>query len=464
MAKKIASVFVTDSKAHIALFISKKGKLRIESISSRPLEGLSKALEKISSPLIASFTTKDALFGTGEFPTGKPTFMELHIRKAVTETGIIHGPFLLRYHIKDERGNFSQVAYQVLPFQERDRILQYLNPQERPVRGLFTPQVSLAALISQWTNEPAGSVYPAEYGYECTFFQKGSVVYSRTISLAAIQEPGGFQSSMEETLRFLKQNQGFTPAILYAFDEEGLSLLSPLKEAYNVSLAPTQEMLVSDYRDNPVILAPLIGNLLVPPEFNLMDEGYTAELKASQWSKKLYLSALGLSLAILLLTLQQGISLIGLRHQYIQAHDNLQKEVGQILKIQPTEEEIQGMIHFLKLYQAFQHQPKLDRFLFWLSTHAPPRATITQMKVSPGGTQNTPQIPPPAETMPRVTRLQIEIEGKLVGGYYDVKEDFYTFVGDLEKIAMVSNSRFDYGQGEGEFTIKAQYPKGQEEP
>ncbi len=458
MARRIASIFIAEEKAYIALLYKKK-RLSIESVSSRPLKGLTSALDDLPTPILVCFITRDALFGTGEFPTGKTTFMELNIRKSVIDTGILHGPFLLRFRTQEKRERFSQVSYLAIPFQERERVLQIIVPQDHPIGGLFTLQTSLSALASQWTNEPAGVIYPTKYGYECTFFQRGSAIYSRIIPPTTAQEPDAFRSFMEETLRFLKQSQGFTPSSLYAFNEEALSLLSPFKDSYTISMAPIQEILPPGLHEAPEVLAPLIGNLLAPPEFNLMEEEYTAELKATHWSKRIYWGALGMSLAVLLLTLEQGVDLVMLRHRYISAHNALQKEIAQILRVQPTQKEIQDMIKFLKLYQAFQNQPKLDRFLVWLSTHTPPRATITQMKAKPEGAQTTNASP--KEAFPQANGLQIEIEGKLIGGYYEVKGDFYTFVGEMEKIADVRESQFDYGQGEGEFTIKALYPKKQ---
>lgn len=473
MTKEICSVFLTERTAWVGLFSKGNQGYRLEDLQSMDPQELERFLTKRSLSPVASFYTRNTLWGVGDFLPGKETLVELQVRKAVTDTGMLQGPFVLRYRILDKTSDFYRIAYVAVPTQIQQLFLNFLNPKRVTVKGLFPVEGSLTALIPPLGPENAGIIIPSPEGYHLIFSQDGSVLYTRSITIYhGTDEAEQLSSSLQETLSFLKHNYSFSPQTIYSLVPSITESLPPPQEGITITPFPLEKILGSSPPGDPAPMAILLGNLMVPPQFNLLDASYLAETKAREWSKVIQYGALALALFLFSIAVWEGKDVIFLRQRYMQKYESLQREVAQMIQVKPTSEEIQRVKRFLKIYQAYKDQPKLDHLLLWLSLHLPPRATITSMEASPlvlkkvspqSSLQETPPSSLTQEPFPPIKSLKVIMEGHITGQYLDVRSAFYSFVSSLENIAYVTNSQFSYGGQKGVFHIEITYtnPKGE---
>ncbi len=474
MAKEICSVFLTEGTAWVGLFSKGNRGYRLEDLQSMNTQELERFLTKRSLSPVASFYTRNTLWGVGDFLPGKETLLELQVRKAVTDTGMLQGPFVLRYRILDKTSDFYRIAYVAVPTQTQQLFLNFLNPKKVIVKGLFPAEASLTALISPLGPENTGIIIPSPEGYYLIFSQNGSVLYTRSITIyQGTNEKEQLSDSLQETLSFLKHNYSFLPQTIYSLVPSITEDLLPPQESITITPFPLEKILGSVLSGDPAPVAILLGNLMVPPQFNLLDASYLAETQARQWNKIIQYGVLALASFLFSIAMWEGKDVLLLRQEYMQKYETLQKEVAQMIQVNPNSEEIQQVKRFLEIYQAYKDQPKLDHLLLWLSLHLPPRATITSMEASPlvlerNSPQPSPQEPPLSsstpETFPHIRSLKVVMEGHITGEYLDVRSAFYNFVSNLENIANVTNSQFSYGGKEGVFHIEITYTKRGETP
>ena len=473
MAKKFYSIYLQKDRARLALLKPIGKRIKIERLTSCSIHELENFIRTLSLPFFVTFYSKEAFYETGGFPWSKPTFMELRIKKKIADTGVLLGDYLLRYKVLERRENLADVGYLAMPLEERDMTLKHLAPTENLILGLYPLQCSLAALLSVWTKELAMGVYPIPQGYEVFFFKESTVLYSRAINTATVEDPQShLLNSVQDTIKFFVQTHKSEPDLLYVFEQNALN---SLKNQTDVPISfPHISELVKDYDAGEDVsdLAPVIGNLFVPKTFNLLDPSYMAEITASTWSRYIYRIVGVLSLAILAMSTWQGIELAKLRREYTKTYEQTVEEVASIVEVQPTEEKLAKVRKFITFYQAFQKQPKLSNFFIWLSTHSPPRSTITTLKATPllpkqevaTPTYSTSQHPAANEESPaqtesflETTKLSILIKGTLTGDYQDVRRDFYRFIADLNRMCTIKNSWLDYKELKGSFSVEVEY-------
>ncbi len=453
----------------MAIFSKGKGKYRLEDLQELPLNRVEGHLARASLQPLASFYDREVLWGVGDFLPGKETLLELQIRKTISDTGILQGPFIVRYRILEKTSDYYRISYVAVPTQKQLTFLQYLNPRRNIVKALFPVEAALTALAAPLGPKNLGIIMPTELGYHFIFSQEGSIVYTRSIATTQREdEIDLIHSGLQETLSYLRHSLSFVPQILFTLDPKALEGLPPLPGEIPFAPLPLEKVLETPLPGDPTINAVLLGNLMASPHFNLLDASYMAETRAFQWSRIIHSGALILALVLLALSLWEGKNLLTIRKKYINRYTYLQNEVAQIMKVQPTEDEIKRVKHFLKVYKAYKDQPKLDHLLLWLSLHLPSKATITSMKAflpTPPPSRN-PSPPHPAaaqaspnSSIPSTKVLKVTMDGVLKGDYMEVKGSFYRFISQLERISEITVSRFSYGEGEGLFHLEINYRK-----
>jgi len=468
MKKRVCSINIKGKNAQIAIFTKKGKSYKLEEFFVRTLEELPLYLKAISYPTYVSFSPRGILFAENNFPITKPKFLELNLRKNISETGMFEEAFIIRHKILSKNPPYQKINYFALPLSERERILSYLAPETYRLESLLPAQVPFAYYLSSFISRLSCGIYPTDTGYEIVFFEGSSIFYTRSIILPDTGDrKTSFLDALGETLTYFKQTYKRSPENIYLADD---SYKESIERALKVKVLNIDfsHLVDKPLSQNETFYLPiLLGNITAPPQYNLLEPTYLSEILARKWTKRLSVGALSISLALLFLAGYLFLQITKKQKFYAELSNKIKQDVAKIVQIQPSDEELQKLEKFIELYKAFQKQPKIDEFLVWLSTHYPARAVIVSMVAEPmlppqkAQEATLQESQPPLEKTQSIPKsfnsLKISFTGEMIGSYEEARREFYNFISELQKNWEVISSQFTYHESSGVFNVVINY-------
>ncbi len=307
-------------------------------------------------------------------------------------------------------------------------LLETLGHAQARLKGLYHQALALAALGGRLSREPVLSVWVGPEGLWMTVSEAGQPAYIRYqevdefLGLEGLPIEENILAVMDYYERF------FGKSISWLFPCGPRRDLVPSVGALK-RISPKEARL--EAREEDIQTYPeLFGAVFVPEGYNLLPEDHKFFLRNLEWARLVGGTLFGLAL------LNYGLWAYFYQKNRTLEFDlqgmqkRLERRLSELEKRYPPAE-VERLRRYLENKQAFEKQPRMDAFLWWLASHLPPGLRLAYLEVSPD----------------RQRRYELRLRLVTEGDWVAARRTFMTFFDRIKTRAEILDARFDYDEG-----------------